>query len=214
MTRLKTVRTYSFKPMKGLTFWTLLLVGFEIATLLIWAVCMALLITGVRDDGGYLELLFGLNALAFLAILLISTVISMCWIYGASRNAHMLRPGGLASTPGWAVGWFFVPVMSLFKPYETIRDIWIASQGQVNGRYTKGSRLIAAWWVLFIIGNLVLRIADSLTPSDMSYSRVPSNFLLIAGVLCLAVSSVIFFILVKRIQKFQSISDARVAETF
>ena len=36
-------------------------------------------------------------------------------------------------TPGWSVGWFFVPIMNPWKPFQAMREIWQASAEPGNG---------------------------------------------------------------------------------
>lgn len=49
-----------------------------------------------------------LNVLAVVA----AGIAVLRWIYRASRNAHAFGPA-MTVTPGWAVGWFFVPIANL-----------------------------------------------------------------------------------------------------
>src|SRR5262249_29946861 len=41
----------------------------------------------------------------------------LVWVYRANRNARALGAEGLAYSPGWSVGWFFVPLANLVMPY-------------------------------------------------------------------------------------------------
>ncbi|RYY09693.1 MAG: DUF4328 domain-containing protein, partial [Alphaproteobacteria bacterium] len=47
------------------------------------------------------------------------------WIYRVNANAHSFADG-LTITPGWNVGWFFVPIANLWKPFEGIKEVWQA----------------------------------------------------------------------------------------
>jgi len=60
-----------------------------------------------------------IGGLAFLA-----TVIVWCiWQHRAQANAVVLSGGGLRFTPGWAVGWWFIPIANLWKPFQTVREL-------------------------------------------------------------------------------------------
>ena len=50
-------------------------------------------------------------------VYLIAGVLILKWIYRANFNAHQLG-GGLSMTPGWSIGWYFIPVANLWKPYQ------------------------------------------------------------------------------------------------
>jgi hypothetical protein len=85
----------------------------------------------------------------------------LVWVYRAHSNLPSLGAVGLRFTPGWAVGWFFVPVMSLFRPYQAVSEIWRASYlkiDRVNSTSWKdsaNSSIIGCWWAFFLISNWV-----------------------------------------------------------
>ena len=92
-------------------------------------------------------------------------VVLLMWIYRANKNLRSLRPAGLSFTPGWAVGWFFVPFMNLFRPYQVVSEIWKASDpklGRADDTSWKAaatSPLVGCWWALFLISNSIANIA-------------------------------------------------------
>ena len=49
------------------------------------------------------------------------------WQHRAHANLWAFARSGLRFTPGWAVGWWFVPIASLWKPFEAVRELWKAS---------------------------------------------------------------------------------------
>jgi hypothetical protein len=59
-------------------------------------------------------------------------------------------------TPGWSVGWFFVPLANLVMPYLVIREIWQASgPGQgANWRRAPVSAVLSVWWVVGVVGGM------------------------------------------------------------
>jgi len=86
--------------------------------------------------------------LGFGAIAFVTMIFSAVWIYRASWNARQLRPLEGRITPGWAVGWFFVPIMSLWKPYQAMKQTWEASHDAgVPG-------FVPAWWGLWVVTSL------------------------------------------------------------
>jgi len=52
------------------------------------------------------------SLIAYLA----SGVAFLVWFYRAHANLSGLGAEYLTYSPGWAVGWFFVPIFSLFRP--------------------------------------------------------------------------------------------------
>jgi len=108
-------------------------------------------------------------------------VVFLMWIYRANKNLRSLRAAGLSFTPGWAVGWFFVPVMNLFRPYQVVSEIWKASDPKVDmtddtsWKAVATAPIVGCWWALFLIStfvaNIALRLAfGGMELTDLLYS--------------------------------------------
>ena len=80
------------------------------------------------------------------------------WIYRANKNLHVLSSEPLTFSPGWSVGWYFIPIASLFKPYQAMKEIWSAAHRGAAG----GGSLIGWWWGLWIVSTFLGRIAMKL----------------------------------------------------
>ena len=80
------------------------------------------------------------------------------WIYRASANAHTIN-GRLTISPGWAVGWYFVPIMSLYRPRQAMKEIWFASHRSGGGYEQRAPAILSIWWTLWIVTNLVETIS-------------------------------------------------------
>jgi hypothetical protein len=93
----------------------------------------------------------------------------LMWIHRAHRNLPSLGARELRFTPGWAVGWFFVPIMNLFRPYQAVTEIWKASGPALNDgtswKDIKTPPLIQWWWGFFILSNLVSSMAGRMAMS-------------------------------------------------
>ncbi len=74
------------------------------------------------------RLLAAISALLTLLAFIATSVPFLMWIHRANRNARALGAQDMRFTPGWSVGWFFVPLLSLWKPYQAMKEIWRASQ--------------------------------------------------------------------------------------
>lgn len=92
----------------------------------------------------------------------IAAVVFVCmWFYRAHLNNHMAGINYLVYSPGWCVGWFFIPFVQLVMPFLTTREIWRASYSINNpSEYSiwkdnKVSPLVALWYFSFIASILV-----------------------------------------------------------
>jgi hypothetical protein len=83
----------------------------------------------------------GVTSLSVFALSLVTAVFCFVWIYRAMVIAHYVTPT-LSISPRAAVGWFFVPIASLWKPYEAIGQIIDGS----GGRRVAATQTLAGWW--------------------------------------------------------------------
>jgi hypothetical protein len=110
------------------------------------------------------ELVLGLIWLIWFPATVIAFVM---WAHRAHRNLPALGATGLEFSPRGAVGWYFVPFLNLFKPYQVMREIYNASEPSVTfeseseWRSRNAPAIIKIWWTLFLfssfVGNAVMR---------------------------------------------------------
>jgi hypothetical protein len=77
------------------------------------------------------------------------------WIYRANKNLGTLSGEQMRFTPGWSVGWYFIPIANLYKPYQAMKEIWRVSHKNKPAGYA----LVRWGWCLFIVSDLLARIA-------------------------------------------------------
>jgi hypothetical protein len=97
----------------------------------------------------------GIIGMAYIILLLATSVIVLVWIYGANRNAHALGAATMRFTPGWAVDWYLIPIFNLWKPYQAMKEIWKASADPGNWQAQQRSPLLPWWWFLWIVSCIV-----------------------------------------------------------
>ena len=57
-----------------------------------------------------------------------------------------------------AWGWFFCPVVNLWRPVQVVRELWIAADHE-SLKMTPPHELFTLWWGCWIVGNIASRIA-------------------------------------------------------
>lgn len=93
----------------------------------------------------------------------VTAVVFLRWTYFSNRNARSLSDGALQFSPGWAVGWYFIPIANLWKPYQALEETFKASDPKFLDDWRKAERprIMALWWTLWIlsrfVGQLILR---------------------------------------------------------
>ena len=58
------------------------------------------------------------------AVSLATSVAFLMWIHRAYRNLPALRGTPLKCSPRWAVGYYFIPILNFFRPYQVMKEIW------------------------------------------------------------------------------------------
>ena len=60
-------------------------------------------------------------------------------------------------SPGWSVGWFFVPLAGLVMPYRVLRELWKASTpgAGANWRQVPVSSILGAWWAVVVVRAII-----------------------------------------------------------
>jgi len=93
----------------------------------------------------------------YLLAMIVTGVFFLRWTYLANRNARALGATGLEFTPGWAVGWYFVPVAWLWKPYQALKETFKASHPDFRDNWGQAPSpgMLPVWWTLWIISNYV-----------------------------------------------------------
>src|SRR5262245_27745555 len=97
-------------------------------------------------------------ALTRVGLFLITAIFFCRWTYVVARNARALGAQALAITPGWAVGYYFIPVLTLWKPYQAIREIWKASRNPSHWQKEKNSEVVRLWWMLWIFSLFIVQL--------------------------------------------------------
>ena len=153
--------TQGFRDPTTLTNWTrgFLYASIAAALLGMWSSARAL-----PGGGGEAELDTGLRAILWvftgLPVPLITAILVLNWIHRANHNARQLGAADMRFTPGWAVGWHFVPVAWFWKPYQAMTEIWRASRNPADWRGKPVSPLLHWWWCLWIVPTWSLLIVD------------------------------------------------------
>lgn len=121
----------------------------------------------------------------YTAALLISFVVTIAtiivfamWIYRAAANIVAAGVPGFDYTPGWAVGWYFIPFANLVKPFTAMRQTWNASHGGAGNELDRGHGLLTLWWATWLISNIANNISARMQISATSFEALQSSLVL------------------------------------
>ena len=163
-----------------------------------------------RADGEAIDRRFNIFRVVFLATLLPAVVATLMWLHRANRNLRPLGANELRFTPKWAVGWFFVPILNLVRPYQAMSEIWRASDSLVDlaadGTAWKRARvspLVGLWWAAWLaaglVGNLAAYLAEPKTLDAIRFAAIVRATSLSLQV----VAGLILMVLIHRINRNQ-----------
>ncbi len=112
-----------------------------------------------------LSALVAMLYLAFLIAFLVSVVLVAMWIHRAHKR---LQEAGhaLNFTPGWAVGWYFIPIANLVQPYNAMKELWNLSHGEDEEFKNEGNGRLGLWWGMWLVGNIVSNISQRMVESE------------------------------------------------
>src|SRR5690606_871546 len=122
----------------------------------------ALIVGGVLNAFGSVEpgiavfVLLGAAMLLLVAVALAAIVAFLLWQHLAVRTANALGHD-IGTTPGWAVGWWFIPLLNLWMPYHVLR-LLLSELG--GARAVRVSR-VGIWWTFWVASLLFERFADA-----------------------------------------------------
>lgn len=115
----------------------------------------------------------GCSALVYFAAFIATVVVFSMFTHHTCANAHALGARGMEFSPGWAVGWYFIPIMNLFKPYHAVKEMHQAldpAAGSDDWRLLGASPSVVGWWwaawlVTNFLGNVAARVTFSSDPT-------------------------------------------------
>jgi hypothetical protein len=225
-------RPYAYRSISSLTYATIALVGLNALVELIQFAALLgqwRLLGQIRDHAfasqdamdaaahasdGFVAV----TALLTLVTLVLAYIVAGFWIYNAACNVRALGARGLQITPGWAVGWYAVPVASLFRPFQAMAEIYRGSVAPVGWAQVKTPLLLRLWWAAWLlagIGGYALALAAR------SMSEIPDLILLTELQLADAVvditAAALFMTVVWtvfRAQVFSQSQNAQLAQVF
>jgi Domain of unknown function (DUF4328) len=104
------------------------------------------------------------------------------WFRRAYYNLHQLVYD-LSESEGWAAGGWFIPVVSLYKPYQIMKELYertkslLVSKGiEVDNNFN--SRHVGLWWGLWIFISLSGQLLWRYTSSANTLSEVTTSTML------------------------------------
>jgi len=182
-------KTIGYIAIAGLgfgAFFTLL----DVLTWLGILIAQETVVSSMRQGSAWVLLLTGVGLISF-PIRIATIVVFLVWMYRANNNLRPLGASYLEFSPGWAVGWWFIPLANLVRPYQAIREIWCESDPEVTEPVLFSSPslrvappFMAIWWGCWLVGNILTNISGRMSsPGNLDLLMPTAIVSILAGVL-------------------------------
>ena len=125
-------------------------------------------------SGRRLEQVLTLFGVAQSVLTIATAVVFLTWLARAYGNLTALGAQGLDYSPGWAVGYYFIPILNLFRPCQVMQQTWRASDpayALAQPRLWKqapGSAVVGMWWAFWLITNIASQVSTRINLNPQS----------------------------------------------
>lgn len=144
----------------------------------------------------------GIVALGLMVVNLTTMVLCALWIYRSNKNAHTLSYG-ISVSPGWAIGWFAVPIASLWRPFTGIRETWQVSADPGDPESVPVPGIMRLWWGTWLIGLLLGNISFRLSMTGGAAQLQTSLWIDLLSLPFDLTAALTFAYIIKRISEMQ-----------
>ena len=108
------------------------------------------------------EYIGGLGGLVYLFGLLGSIIFFCIFSFRATKNLKIYDSKLMETSPGWAVGWYFIPFANLWKPFGVMEQMWEGSHDLIGDDRVRPNRIVY-WWICWVLSNIVSNASFRMT---------------------------------------------------
>ena len=157
-----------------------------------------------------------LGGLVMIAIYVTTVVFYCMWIHRAYSNLRGLGWSSLRYSPGWVVGYHFIPFLNLVRPCQAMADLWRGSEPDLASSdrdllKNPITPMIGVWWALWIGSGVLGQVSFRLGMKE-SYDALHASMWIdivnggISAVCALLLLSLVRKISARQEQRFAALS--------
>jgi len=164
---------------------------------------------GYNPDQDFLppDIFIGIGGIIYLIGFLGGIISFSMFTYRAMKNLHIWNNRYAEMSPGWTVGWYFIPFANLWKPYQAMEQIWTGTHHEMTGNYDANSK-IGVWWGCWVLFNLTSGIGNALSGMDGPWNTVMRQSA-IADIAALSLGILAIVIIVPVLKKIMELQNGR-----
>lgn len=146
-----------------------------------------------------------LIALIQLAVYVTTVISWLMWQYRAYTNLKVVGSGETDYTPAWSVGYWFIPFLNIVRSIQVTSELWRRSEQSNASLSVAGGTppLVGAWWICWIVSNVISRIAARGNNSDsLDTLRTVTQATMFSEVVSIA-AAILAIVMISKISQMQ-----------
>jgi hypothetical protein len=117
----------------------------------------------------------GLIILLQALLFLMTTVAWLLWQHRAYSNLRLIGSRQTERSPGWSVGYWFIPFLNLVRPYNITAELWHRSESRNAPAQViplSGTPLLTLWWLSYLAANMTARVYSSMVSDATAVAQL------------------------------------------
>ncbi|GAA1959321.1 hypothetical protein GCM10009798_18590 [Nocardioides panacihumi] len=165
------------------------------------------------DDPSLVWTAFDTVGALMFPVLLLAWILTAMWLVGMRRNAEAIAPGAPhRRSIGWVWGGWVCPVVSLWFPYQVVRDI-------IRATRPAGRLPVGWWWTAFLVFQSLSNHFNSFVTADSSPATIHDIGSVALGVQAVAALSAVaaaflWFVITRAVSRDQAAAASAVTATY
>ena len=148
-----------------------------------------------------------LVAVAGIVLFIATAIIWFMWQHRAYANLGLIGSRDTEFTPGGSVGYWFIPLVNLVRPYQITAELYRRSEIQ-NARDSigglSGPPLVGAWWLVYLVWGGSQRLFSVIAKGANTIpTLISATNIQIGGYLIAVTSTVLALLVIRSIDRFQ-----------
>jgi len=126
-----------------------------------------------QNEAELIDSIQGIVGFLSIATFIITAISYLKWVYQANLNCSGFTNEGMLFTPGWSIGYYFIPLMNLYNPFKAMKEIWNVSENPKDCHYY-GNKILTLWWAFWILNGFIgfVELRTWLKINSMSYPTI------------------------------------------
>jgi hypothetical protein len=140
-----------------------------------------------------------------------SIVLFLNWFRRAYGNLHRIGIRTLEHSETMAVWSFFIPIISLYRPYKIAKEIAVETRNKVteiipDNKTKLNLSILGFWWALFLITNYIGQFAfKSILKSDTIEQMITSTQAYMVSDFMDIPAAIVTLLMIKHISRYESL---------